>query len=249
MTKTTNTISMSQQSIFSNRVAALGVLCCAILTLSGTVIHAQTTNGASRPDFSKFKIITDRNIFNPKRYPSRSGTTPRERGRSRPPTDAFTLVGTMSYEKGPFAFFEGNRSDFQKVLKPEEEIAGHKVVSIEPGGVTLDSGTNQVFLRVGHQMRRDEQAGWRLSDAPVSTNQPPPSFLSADSGPIRTVLPDGSSSTNETSELDGVLNDPAIQGLVADPQAEPGTTNNADALPDDPVLRKLMERRKQETDR
>ena len=31
-------------------------------------------------------------------------------------TPTFTLVGTMSYEKGMFAFFDGNQSNLRKVL-------------------------------------------------------------------------------------------------------------------------------------
>jgi len=33
----------------------------------------------------------------------------------------------MSYEKGPFAFFEGSSSEFQKVLKQDDTIAGFKI--------------------------------------------------------------------------------------------------------------------------
>ena len=46
--------------------------------------------------------------------------------------DFFVLVGTMSYEKGFFAFFDGSHSDYKRVLKREETIAGFKVAAIGP---------------------------------------------------------------------------------------------------------------------
>src|SRR5579862_1681456 len=77
-----------------------------------------TNNSASPFDYSAFQLIAERNIFDPNRAPRsiRNTTQPKT-------TDSFTLVGTMSYEKGIFAFFDGNSSDYKKVLKPDESIA------------------------------------------------------------------------------------------------------------------------------
>jgi hypothetical protein len=88
------------------------------------------TNSSSGLDFSTFKIITDRNIFNPRRS-ARSVTRSETRRTSTPKVDSFALVGTMSYEKGPFAFFEGSQSEYRKALKPEDTIAGFKVAEIQ----------------------------------------------------------------------------------------------------------------------
>src|SRR5690348_9065903 len=61
---------------------------------------AAGTNSNSSPlDFSAFRLVVDRNIFDPNRAPRRGPTAPVRT------VDAFTLVGTMSYEKGIFAFF------------------------------------------------------------------------------------------------------------------------------------------------
>ena len=62
-----------------------------------------------RTDFTPFQIIGQRNIFDPNRVPHvRSGYS-----RSAPRiVDSFSFVGTMSYAKGTFAFFDGTSPDF-----------------------------------------------------------------------------------------------------------------------------------------
>src|SRR5262245_5625183 len=80
----------------------------------------QSTNSPARPDYSTFKIVTDRNIFNPHRY-ARSSRVRETRPTAK--SDSFALVGTMSYERGTFAFFDGSKSEFRKVVKPAEAIA------------------------------------------------------------------------------------------------------------------------------
>ena len=116
-----------------------------------------TNNGPITLDYSSFKVIVDGNIFDPNRYPHR-GPNP-----VRPPPktiDFLTLVGTMSYEKGTFAFFDGTSSEYKKALKLADGIAGYKVTNIAPNGVKLTSGTNVLELGVGAQLRREENGPW-----------------------------------------------------------------------------------------
>ncbi len=117
-----------------------------------------TNSGAGALDYSAFRLVVDRNIFDPNRFPhsSRPAVQPKT-------VDAFTLVGTMSYEKGIFAFFDGSSSDYKKVVKPEETIAGYKVVAIAPDSVKLALNTNVLELSVGTQMRRREDGSWDRS--------------------------------------------------------------------------------------
>src|SRR5262245_49763727 len=61
-----------------------------------------------------FRLIADRNIFNP----NRSGRTPEREYTRREPerrvrTESLALVGTMSYDHGLFAFFDGSNSDYR----------------------------------------------------------------------------------------------------------------------------------------
>jgi hypothetical protein len=146
-----------------SRTAALSLL----LLLSLLPASAQTktnapTSRAVRPDFTSFKLITDRNIFSPSRTPSRpmrydtrtSTQTTSRRG------DYFTLVGTMEYEKGAFAFFDGTSTDYRKTLKPRDTIAGYKLTEIAQNYVRLTGETNTVEMKLGMQMRHSTEGGW-----------------------------------------------------------------------------------------
>jgi hypothetical protein len=122
---------------------------------------AGTNNGAVSLDYAAFKIIVDRNIFDPNRYPHRPGAQPVA---SKPKSvDFVTLVGTMSYEKGTFAFFDGTSAEYKKALKLTDSIAGYKVTNIAANAVKLTSGTNELELRVGAQLRREEDGPWLLA--------------------------------------------------------------------------------------
>lgn len=120
------------------------------------------TNGAlARLDYSAFKVIVDQNIFDPNRYPRKPGEP---RPRTAPRTvDSLTLVGTMSYERGAFAFFDGSSSEYKKALKLTDAIAGYKVSNITPNAVKLAAGTNELELPVGMQLRREEDGPWLLA--------------------------------------------------------------------------------------
>jgi len=123
-----------------------------------------TNTGPASLDYAAFKVIVDKNIFDPNRYPHQG---PRVR-----PTpnrfDSLTLVGTMSYEKGTFAFFDGTSSEYKKALKLADAIAGYKLTNIAPNSVKLASGTNELELSVGAQLRREEDGPWLLSSQSTS---------------------------------------------------------------------------------
>lgn len=120
-----------------------------------------TNNGPVSLDYSAFKMIVDRNIFDPNRFPHAPGQVrPTSKPRS---VDYVTLVGTMSYEKGTFAFFDGTSSDYKKALKLTDSIAGYKVTNITPNSVKLAAGTNELNLNVGAQLRREEDGPWLLA--------------------------------------------------------------------------------------
>jgi hypothetical protein len=133
------------------------------LCVQAALAAAPATNSVSRNDYSAFKIVNERNIFNARRSPR---YVPSERQRPRTRSESFALVGTMKYEKGLFAFFDGSQSDYRKVLKQDDTIAGYKITSIEPTRVILASATNEVELSIGKQLRREEGADWKVSDRP-----------------------------------------------------------------------------------
>ncbi len=138
-------------------------LCAALVLLlaTGLVGHAQSTNAMARPDYQSFKIITDRNIFDPNRS-SRSSRTGTERPRPAR-IESFALVGTMSYENGTYAFFDGTGSSYRKAIRTGDTIAGYKVADISADRVKLEANGQQIELNVGVQMRKQDEGEWQLA--------------------------------------------------------------------------------------
>jgi hypothetical protein len=129
---------------------------------------AHTGRAETAPDYSAFRVIAERNIFDPNRtpeHPSAASATPPPRAvPPPPPSAAIALVGTMSYEKGTFAFFDGTLADYRKVLKLRGTIAGYSVAAIGPDMVILTADKESLTLKVGQQLRC-EGGEWRVADA------------------------------------------------------------------------------------
>ncbi len=129
-------------------------------------------------DFASFKIITDRNIFSPTRTTPSAARTEAPRV---PKVETFSLVGTMSYDKGDFAFFDGSGSEYRKVLKATDSIAGYKILSISETEVVLESGDKKLTLKMGGQFRRVDDGPWeQKSGGPESSETASKSSSSTD---------------------------------------------------------------------
>ena len=159
---------------------------------------AGPTNSPVSLDYAAFKIIADRNIFDPNRFPHRPGV-PTIRKPNR--VDSLTLVGIMSYEKGTFAFFDGTSSEYKKALKLTDAIAGYKVTNIAPNGVKLASGTNELELTVGTQLRREEDGPWLLAGQGGSYAATPASTSTNTAAATATGGSDAASSGAESDTL------------------------------------------------
>ena len=163
----------------------------AVLLTAGTAF-AQSNGVPGAEDYTRFaNFIADRNIFDPSRQPHSPTShyhhtthiTPRG-------TPGIQFVGTMSYEKGNFAFFSGTSSDLSEVLQAGNQIVGYTVKEISPTSVVLESTNSQTFsLNVGDGLRQ-EGSKWVRSDAaelPVSGA----STTSSTSGSSSTSTPAG----------------------------------------------------------
>src|SRR5262249_11811173 len=139
-------------------------VCACAFSCAASQSASTTPAPRSTRDFSAFQSIIDSNIFNTKRSPSYVRSQ-RFDTRRADPVDYVSLTGTMIDERGPRAFFYGNRSEYQKVLKPDDQIAGFKVTTIDYGGVILKSPTNEVKLNVGTQLSRKEGGPWQVGQA------------------------------------------------------------------------------------
>ena len=165
--------------------------------------RATTTSAprATTKDFSEFRIIAERNIFDPNRQPYRTRREPAPRPRN---IESFALVGVMSYDKGTFAFFDGTNPSYKKVLKQNDRIAGYTVSGIEPNSVKLTSGSNQVDLRIGMQLRRADEGAWSVgarteayASSPASSPTSSTSLSSSSSSP----QPSGSASNDRLEQI------------------------------------------------
>ena len=138
-------------------------------------------------DFQSFRLIQDRNIFDM----SRTGRVSRRQTIHIAKVDDFTLVGTMSYENGNYAFFDGSSFEYRGTRKPAAQIAGYKISVIASDYVDLQ-GTNNKTVRmpVGTTIRREDGGPW---SAPVVSSDA--SF--ADSG--------SSSRDSEWTEATGAI--------------------------------------------
>ena len=134
-----------------------------------------STNGAATAregtDFESFQLIPDRNIFNPNRS-ARASRTNREPPPRETRVDTLALVGSMSYTKGDFAFFDGSSSEFRRVLKAGDSIAGFQLRSIGRNSVQLESAGKTQELAIGSHFRREEAGEWQL--VPLAANAPSP---------------------------------------------------------------------------
>lgn len=114
-----------------------------------------TSAGAA---FEPFRIVVERNIFNPNRT-----------GRSRvteevaPKVEQVALVGTMESEQGRVAFFDSADPAVPKVARAGETVAGFKVNEITGEGVALAGAEKSFALRVNQQLRRVEGGEWRVT--------------------------------------------------------------------------------------
>jgi hypothetical protein len=137
----------------------------------------QTNSNDSVPDFGAFKIITQRNIFDP----NRSGVV-RNTNHTRTPqrtVEYVSLVGTMSYTKGKFAFFDSSSSQYKKVLEPGANIAGYTVKEVTGNAVTLAANGKEFQMKVGTQLRNQGDNKWQLSD---HTDEPTNTEADSESG-------------------------------------------------------------------
>jgi hypothetical protein len=145
------------------KTAALVAL-TAIIT--GGIARGQSNRVPGPADYPKFSaFITDRNIFDPNRQPhswSPNHPTTHPKHTSAP---AIQFVGTMSYEKGLFAFLSGNNSDLSKVLQAGDQYLGFTVASVTPANVVLEStNKTQIALGIGGGLKQ-ENGNWVKSDS------------------------------------------------------------------------------------
>ena len=130
-----------------------------LAVVTNTVAAASTNAVSSGYDIKSFEAISQKSIFNPNRSPRRSDNRPEPVRPKR--VDSFSLVGTVSYDKGNFAVFDGSSYEYRKNLKVSDKIAGYSINEIGQDYAILGAASNKTLrLPVGGQLRRTEGEKW-----------------------------------------------------------------------------------------
>ena len=183
---------------------------------------AASTNGPSKSDYAYFQLVNDRNIFNPARVPNRPDRPRSTETRRTPKVESLSLVGTLRYEKGIFAFFDGTSPEFRKALKSGDTVGGHRILSVTDSTVRLVVKDAAVDLKVGSQLRREDEGDWTLA-----------------SGVTLGASPGGSSSSGSTPSSSASSNSSSTPSTASASGSSGGGAED--------ILRRLRERRAQET--
>ena len=178
------------------------ILIFASVKFGGRGIHASDVAAATNAPtstgttFESFRIISERNIFNQNRSPRSARRSP-ERSRPAPVVQSLSLVGTMSYEKGNFAFFDGSTSDYKRSVKPGEKIAGYEVKEIKPSCVKIANDKQEFEMKVGQQLRRENEGEWELSTSSTRVAATPSESNGTESSSAAATSSSGNASEDE----------------------------------------------------
>ena len=130
------------------------------------------------PTFDTYRLIGDRNIFNPNRVSrSRSSETP------LPRTEVISFVGTMQYEKGLFAFFDSPDTAYRKALNEGGALGKFTVRGITADSVELERDSQPLALKMGQQLRRPEGGEWSVIGAEIVRSEARAAEAAANPGP------------------------------------------------------------------
>jgi hypothetical protein len=179
-------------------------------------------------DYPSFKIVIDRNIFDPNRRKGGVPSKPKDGGAPKPVEETFSLTGILSSGKGTFAFFDGSSSSFRAAFQTKASIGGCKISKISPPDqVELEVAGKKVELGIGMMMRRQDGGPWKLGGMSDSSS--------------------GSSwSSREKTSVFGDSS-PRTRAFGA-PSADAGDSDSPAAAPGgmSEALKRLMQKREQE---
>ena len=194
-------------------------------------------------DDSAFRIVAERNIFNG----NRSGGQVRLSSSRRPArVESFTLVGTLAYEKGAFAFFAGSSAEFSKVIKANGVIAGHKVVDVLANRVKLEADGRILDLPIGSAMRREDEGTWQLGEGVISNSGSSYASNRENRRSSRSSRPETASEpTTISSNSSGDQSE--IHKLEKQDKKDFKKEAKMDSKVESEILKRLMERREKES--
>jgi hypothetical protein len=124
---------------------------------------AKASPTAANGSFDSFRLIGDRNIFDPNRR-SRARSASNEP--AVPTGDIIAFVGTMDYDQGIFAFFDSSDARYRKVLPEGGKLAEFVVKHVEARRVDLTRDGKVTTLDITQQLHRPPEGGeWTVTGA------------------------------------------------------------------------------------
>ena len=190
--------------------------------------------GVSYPSLASFKLIQERNIFDPDRRRPREMR--REMPVEPPREESFTLLGTMSYGDRTLAFFGATQRDWSGAVGLGKEVAGHTLKEVEFDHILLELEGETVSLQVGagRSKRGDgdwetqERGSWKGSSGGSRSGR---SSRSSSSSAFRPARPEDSPDA-ESASADGGSENAADESVID------GSASD--------ILKQMMERRRQQ---
>ncbi|MBM3335087.1 hypothetical protein FJY63_10545 [Candidatus Sumerlaeota bacterium] len=216
-----------------------------------------TAPRSSTPSFETFGIVVSRNIFDA----DRRGPV-LARPVERPPDERIALVGCLinraSTATEIIAFFEGSKQEYEKTAKPGDTIAEWRITQVRTDGVSLEKEGRKMALPVGSGLSRPADGGeWQMVAAVASSAGRQSSAGSGETARTsdrsrgdRDRTYDRSRGeryrTSDRSRTGDTTGAQAGAESPATAERQEGDSGGADA---GDVLKRLMERRRQETGR
>jgi len=108
-------------------------------------------------------MVADRNIFNADRSRRSSRSGPAAERPKQVQINTISLVGFLGSSQGDRAFFDGSSSSYRKALKVGESTGDLKLKSVCVENAVVEIGGKPFTLRVGDQLRREEDGPWIVS--------------------------------------------------------------------------------------
>lgn len=167
-------------------------------------VSAQEKESPKTIKYDSFKIIWERNIFQPNRQPISARELVKDPTPVFVQADTISLVGSLLNENESFAFFSGTKPEYQAVVIKGGTIAEYRVASIRTDGVKLEKNQESIDLPVGMGLKKGDDGKWVITTvfkpSPSSGSMAPAAKMDnrdSPSGSNDTASKSGSSDTSD----------------------------------------------------
>lgn len=174
-----------------------------------------------------FDILHINNIFDPNRKPYQPERK-RQEPEPEPQIDAFTVIGLMAYADRQIAVLSGSSSEYSGAFKLNDQIDNLKLISLSDKAVLFSEGEATFNVDIGTSLRRVDGGAWKESSERVHTASK------------------SSSSRSQYSSRGTTRSDENKDSAKDSEDKEDESDSSADSEAE--LLRKMMERRRQEVE-